>query len=199
MTTTHAKLTQYLGEAHALEANLVQTLSAHLAMTPAGAYRDLLALHRDQTRTHARVLQVRLRELGAGQSPLAAGLGLAQTIAGQAIALGKAPLDLVRGGSREEKLLKNAKDEVASEALEIATYDALEALALALGDETTAAIAVLHREQEEAMLLALRALLPQLTAEVVGVELIGPSIPEPPPTGPPRGNRPRRGTTAQRA
>jgi ferritin-like metal-binding protein YciE len=195
MTTPHAKLTQYLGEAHALEANLVQTLSAHVAMTPAGAYRELLSLHLDQTRTHARVLQVRLRELGAGQSPLAAGLGLAQTIAGQALAIGKAPLDLLRGGSREEKLLKNAKDEVASEALEIATYDALEALALALGDETTAAIAVVHREQEEAMLLALRALLPALTAEVVGVELIGPSIPEPPPGNPRRSNRQRRTTT----
>ena len=44
----------------------------------------------------------------------------------QALALSKAPLDLVRGTGGEEKVLKNAKDACATEALEIATYTAIE-------------------------------------------------------------------------
>ena len=67
----------------------------------------------------------------------------------------------------EEKLLKNARDEVASEALEIAIYDALEALATALGDEPTAKLAARHRAQEERMLAELRAHIPHLAHAVV--------------------------------
>ena len=44
----------------------------------------------------------------------------------QTLALWKTPLDLLRGASGEEKELKNAKDACATEALEIATYTALE-------------------------------------------------------------------------
>ena len=49
-----------------------------------------------------------------------------ESVLGQALALWKTPLDLVRGASGEEKILKNAKDTCATEALEIATYTALE-------------------------------------------------------------------------
>lgn len=48
------------------------------------------------------------------------------------------PYRLVRGTGGEEKVLKNAKDACASEALEIATYTALERLAHFAGDERTA-------------------------------------------------------------
>ena len=90
------------------------------------------------------------------------------TAVGQAIVLTKGPLDLLRGGgSGEEKLLKNARDEVASEALEIAIYDAVEALATALGDEPTAKLAARHRGQEERMLAELRAHIPHLAHALV--------------------------------
>jgi len=47
--------------------------------------------------------------------------------------LAKTPLDLIRGTGGEEKVLKNAKDACATEALEIATYTALEHVARAVG------------------------------------------------------------------
>jgi ferritin-like metal-binding protein YciE len=172
-TTTDTKLLQYVNETHALEAALVSTLSAHIAMTPAGPYRDALERHHRETREHAARLESRLTELGDSNNPLEAVYGLAQNIIGQVLALGKAPLDLVRGLSAEEKLLKNARDEAASEALEIATYDGLEAAASALGDEETATIAREHRADEERFLAELRELIPELATDVVDAEVRG--------------------------
>ena len=92
-------------------------------------------------------------------------IGLAETVVGQALTLAKGPLDLVRGGlSTQERLLKNAKDECATEALEIATYDAIEALATQLDEPEIAALAARHREEEVRMLADLRALIPTLAA-----------------------------------
>jgi len=88
-------------------------------------------------------------------------------VIGQALALSKGPVDLVRGRAGEEKLFKNAKDEVATEAQEIATYDGLEATARAVGDVKTAALAVRIRGQEERMLAALREQLPELAKATV--------------------------------
>jgi len=158
---------QYLNEALATETALVTTLQTHVAITPRGDYRDILERHLGETRAQAQALQGRLGELGARGNIVTATLGLAETVVGQALAIAKGPIDLLRGASGEEKLLKNAKDECATEALEIATYDALEALARAVGDEGTAALAVRHREQEERMLQDLRAIIPALTEATV--------------------------------
>ena len=93
-------------------------------------------------------------------------IGLAETVVGQALTLAKGPLDLVRGGpSTQERLLKNAKDECATEALEIATYDAIEALANQLDEPEIAALAARHREEEVRMLADLRALIPTLAGQ----------------------------------
>ena len=174
MPTTHDKIVQYLHEAQAMELGLVRTLQAHVAMTPAGPYRTVLDRHLRETRGHADGIARRLRELDHGPSLLGVGVGFARRTAGQLLALGKAPLDMVaRGGSPEERLLKNAKDECASEALEIATYDALEQLARQAGDTVTAKLATSHRADEERMLAALREQLPRLTAAVVGSEVHG--------------------------
>jgi len=156
-------LIQYLNEAHATEDALVRTLQAHVALTPRGPYRDLLEHHLEETRGHARALERRLDALGASSSLVGATLGLAQSVLGQAIALSKGPLDVLRGHGGDEKLVKNAKDECATEALEIATYDAIEALARELGDGETAQLAARHRADEERMLAGLRELLPNLT------------------------------------
>jgi ferritin-like metal-binding protein YciE len=167
------KMVQYLEEAHALEAALVSTLTAHIAMTPRGPYRDLLERHRGETAAHRDRLEERLRQLGVGRNPVEVVYGLAQTIVGQALSLGKLPFDLLRGRSGEEKLLKNAKDEAASEALEIATYDAIEALALALDDPKTATLAREHRTQEESFLRHLREMIPDLAGGVAAAEVEG--------------------------
>jgi ferritin-like metal-binding protein YciE len=154
---------QYLNEAHATERALVTTLGAHIAMTPRGPYRRLLERHLRETRGHAAAIGERLADLGAAAGLFTVTIGAAETVIGQVLSLAKGPLDLLRGHGGEEKLLKNAKDECATEALEIATYDALEALAEAIGDTATARMAVAHRADEERMLAELRALIPDLT------------------------------------
>ena len=64
-----------------------------------------------------------------------AAVSAVEGVVGQVLALGKTPFDLVRGSGGEEKVLKNAKDASATEALEIATYTAIERLATAVGDD----------------------------------------------------------------
>ncbi len=170
---TNDKVVQYLHEAQAMELALVRTLQAHVAITPTGPYRTALDRHLRETERHADGIARRLRELDEGPGIAALGVGIAQRLVGQVLSLGKAPLDMVRGGSPEEKLLKNAKDECATEALEIATYDALEQMARQAGDSATAELAADHRADEERMLETLREQLPQLTAAVVGAEVRG--------------------------
>src|SRR3954471_16190450 len=163
-----ALVLQYLQEAHATEQALVTNLRAHISMTPRGSYRDLLERHLAETQQHERAVARRIREVGSDRGILAAAYGLAATIVGQVLVLTKGPLDLLRGGPEgEEKLLKNARDEVVTEALEIGIYDALEELALAVGDEPTAKLAARHRGQEERMLEQLRRLIPRLSHAVV--------------------------------
>ena len=121
-------------------------------MTPRGRYRSALEKHLRETRDHATRVAARRRELDGGGDALGAIVGIAQDAVGQTLALAKAPLDIVRGSGGEEKVLKNAKDACASEALEIATYIALEHLARSAGDTQTAELAASIRGDEEAML-----------------------------------------------
>jgi ferritin-like metal-binding protein YciE len=169
--TPEQKIVQALAEAQGLESALLQTLTAHVAITPRSEYRTLLERHADETRTQLDRIASRLADLGEGRNPLQLAYGVAQTAVGQLVAAGKFPLDLLRGAGGEDRLLKNAKDEAASEALEIATYDALEALAQAAGDDETAALAREHRGQEEAMLRDLRELLPQLARDAYAADV----------------------------
>ncbi len=119
------KIVQYLNEAHATEHALVRVLQSQIAMTPRGSYRAALETHLRETRNHAERVGSRSAELRQGGNPLMAVVGAAETVIGQALALGKTPLDLLRGSGGEEKVLKNAKDAAATEALEIATYTAI--------------------------------------------------------------------------
>src|ERR1700733_11630999 len=141
MDKTEQKIVQYLSEAHATEQALVTMLQSQSAMTPGGSYRKGLETHLRETRDHAVRVQRRLDELGQGSSPLQGGVGLVQSVVGQALALGKTPLDLVRGTGGDENVLKNPKDACATEALEIATYTAIERLASSVGDKITQALA----------------------------------------------------------
>src|SRR3954449_13471501 len=110
MTNGKQKVLQYLDEAHAHERALVSVLSSQIAMTPRGAYRTALETHLRETRDHARRVGQRLEALGEGSNPLTALVGAVETAVGQVLALGKTPLDLLRGTGGEEKVLNNAKD-----------------------------------------------------------------------------------------
>lgn len=170
------KTIQYLNEAHASEQALTRTLQAHIAMTPRGAYRTDLERHLRETKSHATALEQRLEELGESRSVVVAGVGALQSLVGQTLALGKGPFDLLRGASAEEKLLKNAKDESATEALEIATYRALEHFAQRIGDKKTARLAASIRADEERMLAVLQERVPTLVDNVVRSELKDESV-----------------------
>ena len=170
------KTIQYLNEAHATEQALTRTLQAHIAMTPRGAYRTDLERHLRETKSHATALEQRLEELGESRSVVVAGVGALQSLVGQTLALGKGPFDLLRGASAEEKLLKNAKDESATEALEIATYRALEYFAQRIGDKKTARLAASIREDEERMLAVLQERVTTLVDNVVRSELKDESV-----------------------
>ena len=95
---------------------------------------------------------------------------------GQAFALTKTPFDLLRGSGGEEKVLKNAKDACASEALEIATYTAIERLAQRVGDDETAKLAASIRADEEQMLARVLREIPKLTDAVVRADVNGDSV-----------------------
>jgi ferritin-like metal-binding protein YciE len=173
MSQSEQKVVQYLEEAHASERSLARVLQAQILMTPRGRYRTALESHLKETGDHAKRVERRLGELGKARDPLSAVIGYAESAVGQVIALGKSPLDLIRGSGGEEKILKSAKDTCASEALEIATYTALEQLARATNDEPTAELAASIRAEEERMLERVLREIPGLTDAVVRVELKG--------------------------
>lgn len=173
MADSTDKIVQYLAEARATELGLVRELQAQIAMAPRGSYRTLLEKHLRETRGHADRVGERLDELDHSSNPLHMVGHVAQTLVGQAVAMGRTPLALLRGSGGEEKLLKNAKDSCAAEALEIATYIAIERLAKDLDDDRTARLAASIREDEERMLKRLCDELPKLADAVVRAEIYG--------------------------
>jgi ferritin-like metal-binding protein YciE len=160
---------QYLDDAHAIETALVTNLIAHRTMTTDPRPRKLLERHLAETRQQVKNIERRRTQLGGkdGRGLVAGALGLVQDAVGQALVLTKGPIDLVRTVNQAERQLKNARDECATEALEIATYDYLEAAAKAADDAVTARLAADHRSEEERMLRDLRALLPKLALAAV--------------------------------
>jgi ferritin-like metal-binding protein YciE len=173
MTKSETKIVQYLNEAHAMETGLVRVLQEQIALAPRGRYRSALEKHLRETRDHATRIAARRKEIAGSGNPLGAVVGLAHDAVGQALALAKAPLDMVRGSGGEEKVLKNAKDACATEALEIATYIALEHLARSVDDRRTAELAASIRGDEEAMLERIEQELPALAQAVARAEVGG--------------------------
>jgi ferritin-like metal-binding protein YciE len=173
MSKSEQKVVRYLNEAHASEVGLVSVLRSQIAMTPRGSYRDGLEKHLDETRTHAQRIHQRLGEFGQGRNPVQVFVGFAETLISQSLALGRTPFDLLRGSGGEEKVLKNAKDACATEALEIATYTALERLATRVGDEQTAKLAAWILGDEERMLERIMREIPKLSDAVVGADVDG--------------------------
>jgi ferritin-like metal-binding protein YciE len=172
MSQSEQKIVQHLNEAHATEVGLLSALQSQIAMTPRGSYRTGLEKHLRETETHAERVQARLAELApASSSPLLAGIGFMESALSQTFAFWKTPFELLRGVSGEEKVLQNAKDACAAEALEIATYTSLQQLADAVGDDTTAALAASIRADEQRMFDFVVAELPKLARAVVGSEV----------------------------
>lgn len=179
LSARDSKLVQYLNEAYGKEKELETALEAHIGMTTRAAYRNRLRTHLSETKRHARDVERRVKKLGGapqtvpieGLDPLAKGAGAAVELVGRAAAAVRGPLHAIRGTSEQERMLKNAKSEYADEHEEIATYTAIETLALELGDAETAKLARSIRREEQSMAAFLERQLPALTRAVVQAEV----------------------------
>ena len=168
MDAGKAKIIQLLVEAHSNELGLINVLSVHSRVAERGSYKSLIERHLRETRDHADRIQKRIDELGHSRNPLTIGYGAMQNLIKQGLVLTKGPVDVIRGRRDvNEKMLRNAIDESMTEGLEIASYDAIEALARNVGDQETAELAASIRLDEEQMLDALRKEIPLLAEKVV--------------------------------
>jgi ferritin-like metal-binding protein YciE len=178
-TQRDLKLVQYLNDAYATERRLEIALQAHIAMTPRRDYKARLREHLKETKAHARAVARRIKQLGGdpetvslpGPEPVAAGVRAVQTAAQQAAALAQGPLHAMRGTSKQERMLKNARTEFQDEAEEIANYRAIEALSKAVGDKDTAKLARDIQREEKRMSDFLAGIIDQLAIDVVQEEL----------------------------
>lgn len=179
LTAAADKLVQYLNEAYGLEQRLQTALEAHVAMTSDVAYRKRLKEHLTETKRHAREVRKRIKQLGGEATTVDAPgpdavAGAAQAVLGgaqKAIALAQGPLHALRGTGQEEKHLKNAKTEYASESEEIATYSGIETLARALGDRDTQKLAREILREEQRMRSYLERQIPRFAKAVVKAEI----------------------------
>jgi ferritin-like metal-binding protein YciE len=173
------KLIQYLNEAYGLERRLETALQAHLGLATRPTYKQRLRTHLTETKRHARDVQRRIKQLGGTAETIDlpgpdAVSGIAQSaVAGaqRAAALAQGPLHALRGTGEEEKQLKNAKTEYASEAEEIATYSAIIALAETLGDADTVRVARTILGEEERMSRFLSKEIPRMVRAVAKAEI----------------------------
>jgi ferritin-like metal-binding protein YciE len=170
---------QYLNEAYGLEQRLETSLQAHIAMTADAPYRKRLKDHLAETKRHSREVSKRIKQLGGDATTIDppgpdAVSGAAQAVLGgaqKALALAQGPLHAIRGTGQEEKHLKNAKTEYASESEEIATYSGIEALARALGDRETQKLAREILREEQRMRSYLEKQIPRFIGAVVRAEI----------------------------
>jgi ferritin-like metal-binding protein YciE len=164
MNERDAKLVQYLSEAYGKERELETALQAHIAMAVKGPYKKRLQQHLKETKSHAKQVERRIKQLGGGGQTV-------QTAVGKLQAAAKGPLHAIRGGGEFEKMLKNAKTEYFNEHEEIATYLAIETLAEKVRDSETAKLAKAIRREEERMASFLQGQIKQLTSSVVREEI----------------------------
>lgn len=156
-----ARLIDYLREARADELALARTLRTHIAEAPRGLYRSGLEGYLQETRGHARRIEGRLHQLGAGVGPLRSSARALREAGGGVIARGRAPLKSRKPA--EKKQLDGAQFGCATEGLVIATYTALQMVATQGGDADTAKLAAEILAEEQRMLEWLRHEIVKLT------------------------------------
>lgn len=169
------KLTQWLNEAHAKEAELEADLTAHIALTDKASYKKRLQQHLRETRDHKRRVASRIKKLGAqANAPSLAGMPRAAgEFAGKAVAAVKGQVGAARAAMTEqaETHMRNAQEELREEHVEIAIYNRIETLATEVGDRETAQLAKSIRRDEERMAKFLDAELTRLVKAVVRAEI----------------------------
>jgi ferritin-like metal-binding protein YciE len=134
------QLVKHIGEAHAMEQNVIRMLDSMIATTEDPEIVAALRLHRVESEEHRDRMAKRLE--AHGESP-----SVVKDVGGIMGALMKGVVDIARG----EKAGRNARDGYATEHMEIASYELLERVARKAGDEETAEAAAQNRADEERM------------------------------------------------
>lgn len=173
MATARDKVVQYLQDARAAEYAFTTLLAATIAVTPEGDYRRRLETQRQRSREREYRISERLTELGARRSLAYLSYETARVVGGQTIAFATVPVQLIRGQSGEERLLKNARDLCAAAAVLSADYRALEHIAHASRDETTAKLAVDMRAESDDVMSDCMGALDRLADAVITGEVGG--------------------------
>jgi ferritin-like metal-binding protein YciE len=170
------KLIQFLNEAHAKEAELEADLTAHITLTEKAPYKKRLQQHLRETKDHKRRVASRIKALGgrAAQGVRAPGVPEAVgELAGKGIAAVKGQVGVARAAitNQSETHLRNAREELREEYVEIGLYTAIETLAAEVGDRETAQLAKSIRRDEQKTADYLERLIPQLVKDVVRAEI----------------------------
>jgi ferritin-like metal-binding protein YciE len=176
MNARDAKLVQFLNEAHAKEAELEADLTAHISITQKAPYKKRLQQHLKETKDHKRRVAQRIKQLGGQASSGVRAPGVPTAIgelAGKGVAAVKGQMGMARAAVTEqaETHLRNAREELREEYVEIGTYTAIEALATEVGDKDTAKLARDIRRDEQKTADYLERLIPQLIKDLVRTEI----------------------------
>jgi ferritin-like metal-binding protein YciE len=153
MTTRKENLLDWLRDAHAMEQQAEQMLSAQAKRIE--NYPELKARieqHIRETQGQKERLELRIKELGSSPSTL-------KDIGGKLMAFGQA----VGGMAMTDEVVKGAMSGYVFENVEIGMYTVLAAAARAVGDSQTLVIAEQNLKEEEAMAGWLLEHLPQIT------------------------------------
>jgi ferritin-like metal-binding protein YciE len=174
-----ALLVKYLNEAYGKEKQLETALAAQISIAKRPQLKKGLQEHLKVTRAQSKGLQKRIKELGGkasttdlpGGEVVAGAAGAAANLANRAIAVGKGPIQALRGTSPADNDLRNVRDSLWNEAEEIAHYNVIEAAATALGDKETVKLAQTYRKEEERMQKLLEKQIAPLMKEVISAEV----------------------------
>jgi ferritin-like metal-binding protein YciE len=178
-TVRDTKIVELLNEAYGKEQQLTAALEQHLQTTIRADYEKRLADHLKETKSHARAVSKRIKQLGGtpAQVSLPGPEGVSKAAQGMQDAVAKAkaavqgPLDTVRGSGQQERMVRNARTEFEEEAHEIATYTVIDSVATAVGDTETAQLARGILREEERMQKYLGDLLRDLSVDMAHDEI----------------------------
>lgn len=175
MNERDEKLVEWLGEAHAKEAELEADLGAHIGLTTKDSYKKRLRRHLTETKAHKRKVAARIKKLGGspGPGPNVPGGGVIGEVTGKAVAAVKGQLGTARAvvTTQVETHLRNAQEELREEHVEIALYSRIEAFANEVGDRETAQLSKEIKRDEERMAKFLEAEMPRLVKELVRAKI----------------------------
>jgi ferritin-like metal-binding protein YciE len=176
LNTRDAKLVQFLNEAYAKEAELEADLTAHINLTQKAPYKKRLQQHLRETKDHKKRVAQRIKQLGGSPAAGVQGPGVPEAVgelAGKGLAAVKGQVAVARAAitAQAETHLRNAREELREEYVEIGLYTSIEAFATAVSDRETARLAKSIRGDEQKTADYLERLIPQLVKDLVRAEI----------------------------